>query len=332
MSISVRSAHIADLDVVVELLIADAERRQAIDPIYWKVESAAREKIHPAIKTFMENGSPRFHQALLLAEADGKAIGIARNLILPVPPIYAGGSYGPPGLITEDCYVTDDAPAGARQALIEAAEADLIRAGAETLLGQSAAGRILEKEYEKRGYEPLTLYLARTGLRQAGNRPSVRGTTENDIGDIVSASAQHRRILNDLNTFWKPSNDADAHFATWMRKSLTLDDRDMFVSVSDGTFRGYAIAQPATHLHFPLCHDIRAVGAIDDYFHADHADPAVLAHGASGGVDLLFAAEAALEARSCNAAYVVCPAAWTSKRKLLESAGYSNAMTWFKKR
>lgn len=332
MPISVRTARLSDIDAVVDLLIADAERRQAIDPLLWNVPSTPREKVYPAVKAFMENENRTFHQGVLLAESGRKVVGIAHTMILPVPPIYAGGSYGPPGLILEDCYVTDDAPAGACQALIEAAEADLVDAGAETLLGQSAAGRILEEEYEKRGYEPLTLYLAKSGLRHTETRPNIRGATECDIEDIVSASTEHRRILNELDAFWKPSSDADARFALWMRKCLTLADHDMFVSGRDDDFQGYAISQPATHMHIPLPHDISAVGKIDDYYHVDTANPSVLPDDAGGGADLLRAAEGALAARGNKAAFVVCPAAWTSKTALLKTAGYRKAMTWFKKR
>lgn len=332
MPISVRPARASDIDTVVDLCIADAERRQAIDPLLWKVGSTPGEKVYPAIRTFMESENRIFHQALLLAESGGTVIGLAHTMILPVPPIYAGGSFGPPGLILEDCYVTEEAPAGARQTLIEAAEADLIQAGAETLLGQSAAGRTLEREYEKRGYEPLTLYLARTGLRKAEERPNIRAATESDIDDIVSTSAEHRHILNTLNGFWKPASDADARFATWMRKCLTLADHDMFVCDGDGGFQGYAISQPATHMHIPLPHDISAVGKIDDYYHVDTADPTKLPDEARGGADLLRAAEGALAARGDKAAFVVCPAAWTSKIALLEAAGYHKALTWFKKR
>lgn len=332
MAVSVRPAQTADIDAVIDLSIADAESRHAVDPTLWKVWAAPRDKVEPAIRTFMENEQRQFHQAVLVAESGGQMIGMAHTLVLPVPPIYAGGTFGPPGLILEDCFVTEDAPAGACQALLEAAEADLLRAGAETLLGQAAAGRDLEGEYRKRGYEPLTLYLAKTDLRQAAGPPlAVRGATEEDIDDIVTASAQHRHILNDLNSFWKPSQDANDRFAIWMRKSLAFSDRDMFVSESDGRFRGYAIAQPSTHLHFPLCHDIGAVGTIDDFFHVEIADPTELPDGATGGADLLRAAESALAARGYNATIVVCPAAWTSKIELLESAGYRKAITWFKK-
>ncbi|WP_421857524.1 hypothetical protein [Oricola sp.] len=332
MSIAVRPAEVTDLDTVVDLLIADAMRRQETDPLFWKVKADPRAKVLPLVRAFLAAESRRVYQELLLAEADGGVVGIANVLVLPVPPIYAGGSLGPPGIILEACFVTDDAPEGTYQALVEAAETDLRRAGAETLLAQSAAGGDLEREYVRRGYEPLTLYLAKTRLRKASGSPAIRKANDDDIANIVTASAEHRRILNHLNVFWKPSDAADTHFANWMRKSLTLDDRDMFVCESDDAFHGYAIAQPATHLHFPLPHDIGAIGVIDDFYHVDLRDPSALPEETTCGAELFRAAEAALEARGYDAAFAVCPAAWTSKTALLEAAGYRNAMTWLKKR
>ncbi len=330
MSFAARPVDVSDLETVVDLLVADAEQRQATDPRLWKVDPAARDNIRRIVTAFLEKGNPPFHQRLLLAELDRRCIGIAHTMVLPVPPIYAGEG-GPPGLVLEDCHVTDDAPAAARQALLDAAEADLLQAGANILLGSSAVGRVWEEEYQTRGYAPLTLYFCKVGLRPPKSLETVRSAEDRDIADIVMASAENRRILFDLNAFWKPSCDADGQFDTWMRKSLTLTDRDMFVAESDGEFRGYAIAQPATHLHFPLPHDISDIGVIDDYYHVDLLDPLTLPDDASGASDLLYAAEAALAARGKSAAMVVCPAAWASKIELLEAAGYSNAITWFKK-
>ena len=54
MSISVRAAQFADLDTVTDLLIADARQREAIDPIFWKVKEAPRDKVFSAIKAWME--------------------------------------------------------------------------------------------------------------------------------------------------------------------------------------------------------------------------------------------------------------------------------------
>ena len=47
---------------------------------------------------------------------------------------------------------------------------------------------------------------------------------------------------------------------------------------------------------------------------------------------LLRAAEAAFANRGMEAAFVVCPAGWTSKIELLKSAGYETAMVWSSKR
>ncbi|NNE87871.1 MAG: hypothetical protein HKN27_07320 [Silicimonas sp.] len=113
-------------------------------------------------------------------------------------------------------------------------------------------------------------------------------------------SAENRDILYDLNAFWKPHDEADARFENWMKRSLSLTDRDMFVS--DDTVDGYVISQPATPLHIPPAHD------------------------------LLSAADSALKVRWREACIVVCPAAWTSKIALLEGAGYATAIVWYIKR
>ncbi|OIQ23391.1 MAG: hypothetical protein BM562_18560 [Alphaproteobacteria bacterium MedPE-SWcel] len=96
--------------------------------------------------------------------------------------------------------------------------------------------------------------------------------------------------------------------------------------------QGYIIAQPASRLHFPPAHDITGTGVIDDYHHSDLANPVALDHGGEGASALLRAAEAAFANRGIGAAFVVCPAGWASKIKLLESAGYGTAAVWSIKR
>ncbi len=331
MSISIRPADLSDLDNMVQLLVSDGELRQAADPTLWKMEADADGKVRSTVKAALENVTPPFRQQWLLAEADGKPVGITHTILLPVPPIYAGES-GAPGLIMEDCHVTDDAPADTAQALLKAAEIDLVEAGAKILLGSCAVGGTWEAEYSARNYEPLTLYLAKVGLCEPMTLQGVRDASDEDVENIVMSGAENRRLLFDLNTFWKPHSDADARFDAWMRKSLALADRDMFVSETNGEFTGYAISHPATPLHFPTPHDIAAIGVIDDFYHVDLADPSKLAGNGAGASELLYAAEAALEARGNDAALIVCPAAWASKIDVLEAAGYINAITWFIKR
>lgn len=332
MSLTIREAQVSDLDEMTGLLIEDGRQRATSDRTLWKMAFNAHERVRDTLQVAMENEEPPFRQRWLLAESNGKKVGIAHTILLPVPPIYAG-EFGPPGLVMEDCFVADDPlsdPIDVAQSLLFAAETDLIAAGAEVLLGASVSEGSWEAVYSASNYEPLTLYLAKVGLRAPKKSKGVRPANADDVADIVTSSAENRQTLFGLDTFWKPHDDADARFDAWMKKSLTLADRDMFVSERESAFTGYAIAQPATPLHFPTPHDIGAIGVIDDYYHADFADPSILT--GDGAALLLRTAEAALKARGNEAALVVCPAAWKSKIAVLQAAGYKNGITWFKKR
>lgn len=328
MTITTRSASPADLDTITDLMMQDARARCAADPVLWALAHDAATRLRAGIQTAMEAEAPPFRQHWMLAEAAGHAVGVAHSIRLPVPPIYAG-AFGQPGLIMEDCFVTNDAPSGAGEALLAAAETDLVQSGAQILLGSSVAGGALEPDYRARGYRPLTLYLGKIGLSTGAPSDTVRNATEADLPAIVALSAENRALLHKLDGFWEPHPDADARFMAWMGKSLTLDDRDMFVSEHAGAVTGYAISQPVTPLHIPAAHDISATGIIDDFFHAGLSDPDTLSDGAA---PLLHAAEAARAARVNTAVLIVCPAAWTSRTALLEQAGYRTALTWFIKR
>ena len=111
-----------------------------------------------------------------------------------------------------------------------------------------------------------------------------------------------------------------------------MNDRDMLVCGTPEALDGYVIAQPASRLHFPPAHDIRATGVIDDYYHREYSNPAELHDGVEAASSLLCAAEAAFVDRGMSAAVVVCPAAWTSKITVLERAGYKTAIMWMIKR
>lgn len=325
----IRPAQLSDRDTMVELLVQDAHQRRALDPTLWKLAPDACAQIASLISSAMEAGIPPFRQQWLLAQADGEIVGITHSIILPVPPIYAG-ELGVPGLIMEDCFVSDNAPANTRAELLTAAEADLIGAGAKILLASSVVGGAWEADISAQGYAPLTLYFAKVGLSPAPRINGVRHTTDDDLDAIVALSATNRQVLNDLNgLFWKPHRQADARFELWMARSLTLADRDMFVAEHNGTLAGYAIAQPATSLHFPAAHAVSDIGFIDDYFHTGYADPVAGVATDPAAMALLEAGEAARGARGDDALLVVCPADWTSKRHLLRAAGYNPAIKWF---
>ncbi|MHC0055783.1 GNAT family N-acetyltransferase [Actibacterium sp. D379-3] len=328
MTLTIRPAELADLDQVANLLVADAEDRHAADPGLWKLDRAARDKTFSTIKTAMEAENAPFQQQWLVAEAGGRLVGVTHSILLPVPPIYAG-EFGPPGLIMEDCFIAPDAPARTRHDLLKAAEADLIGAGAVILLASSVDGGAWEAEYSEQGYDPLTMYFAKIGLTRQTTFAHVRQATVDDVPGIVTASAIHRRVLDELHhLFWKPHDDADTRFEAWMKRSLTLEDRDMFVSDEDGAIRGYAISQPATPLHFPTPHDISGVGVIDDFFHDALEATQTLDTPGPKAEALFAAAEAARSRRGDHSVLVVCPASWRSKINMLEHLGYHNAITW----
>ncbi|MDD7969954.1 hypothetical protein [Roseinatronobacter alkalisoli] len=325
---TIRPAERADIDQIAELLVADAEERCATDSGLWKLDQNARDKTISTIKTTMEAEKAPFRQQWLIAKAGDRLVGVTHSILLPVPPIYAG-EFGPPGLIMEDCCIAQGTPAQTRHELLKAAEADLIGAGALILLASSVPGGAWEAEYAGQGYAPLTKYFAKTRLTRQTPFADVRQATEDDVPGIVAASAVHRRILNDLHPlFWKPHDDADTRFGAWMKRSLTLEDRDMFVSDDVGGIRGYAISHPATPLHFPTPHDISGIGVIDDFFHEAIENPDKLGGSGPEAVALFSVAAAARARRGNHSVLVVCPADWRSKIELLEKQGYRNAITW----
>jgi len=332
MTIAIRPARISDSEPLADMLVADAKSRNAVDPVLWQLNPDPRSAIITALARALDVDASPVRHAWLVAEADDRMVGCAHSIILPVPPIYAA-PFGPPGLIMEDCCVSSAAPPQTHAALIEAAEADLVQAGAIILLASAITDGTWTSQYMRDGYAPLTCYFAKSGLSQSAASQTVRKAEVRDVRDIVASSAVNRQVLNDLKPdFWKPHPDADTRFDQWMQRSLTLTDRDMFVSEDAGAFLGYAISQPATPLHFPPAHDISEIGVIDDFHHAEMANPTSLAPEADGASALFQAAETARAVRGNTAVLVVCPAAWTAKAQVLTNAGYSNAMTWYFKK
>lgn len=161
---------------------------------------------------------------------------------------------------------------------------------------------------------------------------AVRPASTADVPGIVARSADNRAALFEIDAFWEPHPEADCRFDAWMRRSLTLQDRDMMVLGSADDVEGYAIAQPASRLHFPPAHDITRTGVVDDFYHRDLRTTARLGDQGAGAARLLHAAEAALGRRGKTAVFAVCPAGWPSKVEMLEAAGYTTAMIWLIKR
>lgn len=331
MTRTIRLATPDDIPTLVELLMLDAKARHAADPILWKIADDAPAQIAQALTFALTAEQQPFQQFWQVAEERETVTGVIHSMLLPVPPIYAG-PFGAPGLILPDSFVATDARAGTVEALLSAAEDALDEAGARIKLASWVVGEDWRAAFEANGYEPLTLYLSRSDLGDHGQVSDVRQATEDDVPGIVARSAKNRRVLFEIDPFWEIHPEADQRFSAWMTRSLTLRDRDMMVLGECDGLEGYVIAQPASRLHFPLAHDISGTGVIDDYYHRELANPAELNQGVKGSTDLLRAAEAAFANRGIGAAFVVCPAGWASKIKLLDSAGYETAMVWSIKR
>ena len=330
MALTIRPLTLDDVAQVAELLLRDAEQRNALNPAIWPVADNSRQRTEAAVRASIAEASSG--EVWRLAEASGRIVGVAHGMVVPVPPIY-GGLAGPPGLLLDDCVTAPDAPSGAAEALLVATEAALKAAGAASLIASCPAAGPWRPLYEAGGYEPVTLYLAKSGFRDQAPGPSVRPAGPEDVAAIVKLSADHRKTLARLNPrFWSIHPDADARFERWMGYSLTLTDRDMVVAGAPGAVRGYVIAQPIAPLLVPAAHDISAIGVIDDFYDADFAGVPAIADAGKTATQLLTAAQSAFARRGVDAALAVCPAAWTSKVALLEAQGWRTAKLWMLKR
>ena len=329
---SIRPAMPQDLTTIVALLTHDAEVRSLLDPLLWPIAPDTPTRIERAVGAAL-NGSPISARELwFVAEHSGRIVGATHAMLLPVPPIYDSAA-GSPGLLLDDCFISVDAPSCTAEGLLAATEAALTKAGALRLIASCPAAGALRPLYERNGYEPVTLYLAKHGFRPDNLPPGVRPARIEDVPGIVERGAEHRRTLAKINPrFWHIHPEADSRFDAWMRRSLTLKDRDMLVATEPGEVRGYVIAQPISPLLVPAAHNIAAIGVIDDFYNKDFADISAVSNGGSSGENLLSAAESAFARRHVESALVVCPEAWSSKLSLLERRGYRTAKLWMLKR
>jgi hypothetical protein len=313
-----------------DLLVLDAGQRRSLDPALWPLAADARSRVEAMLHRGL-GASPSAQELWLLAETSGRLVGITHAMIVPVPPIY--GVAASPGLLLDDCFTAPDAPPGTAEALLVATEAALRAAGAASLIASHPAAGPWRPIYERHGYEPVTLYLAKHGFGAHELPSGARRARAEDVPGIVKLSADHRGTLARLNPrFWPVHPDADSRFKAWMTHSLTLADRDMIVAGDPDQMHGYVIAQPVSRLLIPEVHDIAATGVVDDFYDRDFADVAALSNGGATATELISAAESAFARRSYAAALVVCPAAWTSKAALLERQGYRTAKLWMLKR
>jgi len=326
----IRPATPHDLPGIVALLIQDARERGLLDPLLWRLAANAPARVETAVAAALNSSAASARELWLVAEHAGRIVGVTHAMTVPVPPIYDGAA-GPPGLLLDDCFTSADAPSGTAEALLVATEAALRAAGASNLIASCPAAGPLRPLYQRHGYEPVTLYMAKHRFSLDAPSPKVRPAGVEDVPAIVKLSAQHRKTLAKVNPrFWHIHPEADSRFDAWMRRSLTLKDRDMRVA-GVPRVHGYVIAQPCSPLLIPIAHDVAAIGVIDDFYDADFATVSAVSNSGSGE-DLLAAAESAFAQRGVDSALVVCPAAWPSKISVLERRGYRTAKLWMLRR
>lgn len=324
----IRPATPQDVSAMVALLTQDAVERSDLDPLLWRMGADTPNRIEQAVRAALSGPGPRARELWFIAEHAGRIVGVTHAMLVPVPPIYDAAA-GAPGLLLDDCFILPDAPSGTAEALIANTEAALTRAGAARLIVSCPAAGRLRPLYESRGYQPVTLYMAKHRLRDQAVSPAVRNAGLPDVPGIVKRSAEHRRTLARINPrFWHIHPDADNRFEAWMQRSLAFKDRDMLVATAGVDVRGYAIAQPIAPLLVPVAHEITAIGIIDDFYDEDFADTSALSADASRSAGLLTAAESAFVRRTVDTALVVCPAEWPSKISLLKQGGYQPAKLW----
>ena len=327
MSITIQPCSATDLSDMLSLLVADARQRHRKNPVLWAFDEKTHGRIETILRKGFEEDNPSIREYWLLARDGERPVGITHAIIVPVPPIYKIETS--PGLLLDECYVAEDAPADTIKKMLDATEAALRDAGAGNFIASCCAGSPWRSVLEESGYKPVTLFMSKVGFERKEMSHQVGLATADDIAGIVSRSAEHRHNLSEANpVFWNIHPDADSIFEKWMRISLTLEDRAMLVTRNSVDVDGYIIAQPVTPVQMPMTHNPEGIGAIDDFYHTDFRKRSELVNGGAEAADLLIAAENAFARNGIKAALVVCPDNWSSKKALLTSNGYTTAKTW----
>jgi hypothetical protein len=245
---------------------------------------------------------------------------VARIAVIPPPPIYdlKGGLAG---VVLGTWHMTD----------IEPLDQHLRDRGAAMLVMDCAANDEPKRsQLETRGYIATTHYMLKTNLAAQAPSAAIRQATERDIPDLVAFNREARARLHEANpAFWTSHPDAEARFGLWMKFSLTMRDRAMFVSEDDTNLSGFIIAQPASPIQVPIKIDDAQIGVIDDFHCTTFGSALDRARDDTTGRQLLQAAESTFAAQDKTGAIAICPVTWAAKASVLEASGYKVHHTWF---
>lgn len=299
-----------DRHALIPLLLAAARERAALERDLWPLHPEAEARVRGRLEHDLTQPE-RF--AWFVAEREGEAISVAPAGLFPAPPVCRDLLAGLSG---DDLFATSP---GALPLLLDAAET-FLQGGAAVLVAACPAGATERRApLEARGYRPLTLWMTCPVDSQAPRPPAVRPATEADLPALVRLNAAAQEGKRRANPrFWTPHPEAPARFEAWMRRSMTLPDRDVLVHEGPGRVDGFVIPQPSG---LPPAHDAAGVGTLDDLAADEWTtfDP------------LLRAAHHALAARGYRTVQAICPADWAERRAMLEGAGFHTANLWLLK-
>jgi len=330
MTMRVRAAETGDILAISTLLLEDAKTREALNPPLWAIAPDAAARVMASLETISNPFTGPIRHHWIVAEENGAILAVAHAANVPPPPIIdlAGATAG---VLLDDCHFAADADISS--ALLQSAEQVLADAGAILFVAATPKDWTTRTSFlAAAGYETTTLYMAKTGFLTDRVSGTARLATDADIEGIVRLSARHRAQLQIASpVFWHIHAEADARFAGWMRTSLTLPDRAMFVSGPRDSIDGYIIAQPGSPLHLPPAHDVNRIGMIDDFYAVAFEQPETESSQTGGPAVLLSAAEGAFHGKNIDTALAICPARMTGKADFLLSHGYTVANLWMVK-
>ena len=248
-------------------------------------------------------------------------IAVGRIAMIPAPPIY--DLKGLAGVVLGTWHTED--------ASIEPFDRHLRDRGAAMLVMDcSADDKEKRGKLETLGYTATTHYMLKHGLTQQFAAPNIRAANDTDIPALVAFNREARWRLHEANpAFWISHPDAETRFGLWMKMSLTMHDRTIFVSEHNGQPNGFLITQPPSPIQVPITLDETKIGVIDDFHAISFGASLIERHDPASASSLLRIAEADFAKRGRTAAMAICPAAWHAKRSRLEEAGYKTQHTWF---
>ena len=325
MQMQIRIARQEDVAGIAALIARSGESKPS-STATGRLRARTAPEIVTSVCRDLETPHGQIHWVVVGAAADPAAA--AQIAVIPPPPIYdlEGGLAG----IVLGHWSRRDIAA---ETLVAALERHLReRSAAMLVIACHAEDEAACAAATAHGYRATTNFLVKATLTPNEPATTIRTAVEDDIPALVAFNREARDRLHEANpVFWRSHPEAETRFGLWMKFSLTMRDRTIFVSHEGGRATGFIVAQPANPIPLSIASD-DSIGAIDDFHCPAFGHSLTAQSNDRSGDTLLAAAETDFVERGKTAAMAVCPAAWPAKSALLERAGYQTEFTWFTKK